>query len=194
MKREQAAEQRMIEATIECIEAEGIEGVTIRKIAAIAGMNSAAVNYYFRSKEALLERALAATTENAIGDWERIVEDSSVPPEARLRAILQELVEGVSKFPNLTRAHLHGPIMEGDFDTVFARRFRSFVARACDILAPALSGGGVPELRLAALFSAAMGWGLLGGMLAELAGAAPGDPEARKEYLDLFLSRLVSGG
>ena len=194
MKREQAAEQRMVEATIECIEAEGIEGVTIRKIAAIAGMNSAAVNYYFRSKEALLERALAATTENAIGDWERIVEDSSLPPEARLRAILQELVEGVRKFPNLTRAHLHGPIMEGDFDTVFARRFRGFVARACETLAPALSAGGAPELRLAALFSAAMGWGFLGGLFAELPGAAPEDPEARKEYLEVLLSCLVSGG
>lgn len=193
MKRELAAEQRMVEATIECIEAEGIEAVTIRKIAAIAGMNSAAVNYYFRSKGALLERALAATTENAIADWERIVEDAAIAPEDRLRAILEELLEGVRKFPNLSRAHLYGPIMEGDFDTVFARRFRGFVARASEALTPALSGGGPLGLRLAALFSAVMGWGLLGEMFADVPGATPENPEDRKRYLELLLSRFLDG-
>jgi AcrR family transcriptional regulator len=154
-------------------------------------MNSAAVNYYFRSKDALLERALAATTENAIGDWERIVENESLAPRERLRAVLEELLEGVRKFPNLSRAHLYGPIMEGDFGTAFARRFRSFVIRASEALAPALSREDAPELRLAALFSAAMGWGLLGEMFADFPRAAPGDPEARKRYLELLLNRFV---
>jgi AcrR family transcriptional regulator len=141
MKREAAAEQRMVDAAIQCIELVGIEAVTTRKIAEMAGMNSAAVNYYFRSKEALLERALAATTENAIGDWERIITDPAMDPVDRLRAVLRELLEGVQRFPNLSKAHLHGPIMEGDFDTVFARRFRAFLVRARNALAPVLPGG-----------------------------------------------------
>ena len=184
----------MVEATIECIEAVGIEAVTIRRIAEIAGMNSAAVNYYFRSKQALLERALAATTEKAIGDWERIVADPAVDPKDRLKAVLEELLEGVRKFPNLSRAHLRGPIMEGDFDTVFARRFRGFLLRAREALAPALPGGAAGlELRLAALFSAALGWGLFGGMFGDLPGGTPEDPDSRRQYLEFLLSRFADG-
>jgi len=192
MNREPGAEQRLLEATIQCIETVGIESVTIRKIAEIAGMNSAAVNYYFRSKDALVDRALAATTENAIGDWERIIADPAMDPVDRLRSILRELLEGLEKFPNLSKAHLHGPIMEGDFGTVFARRFRAFLTKARDALAPVLPGGTASvELRLAALFSAAMGWGLLGGMFADLPEAAPEHPGARTAYLELLLSRVL---
>jgi AcrR family transcriptional regulator len=193
MDREPGAEKRLVEATIQCIETVGIESVTIRKIAEIAGMNSAAVNYYFRSKEALLDRALAATTENAIGDWERIITDPATEPVERLRTILRELLEGLERFPNLSKAHLHGPITEGNFETVFARRFRAFLVGARDALAPVLPGGaGDLGLRLAALFSAAMGWGLLGGMFADLPEAAPGRSAVRTAYLELLLSRFVA--
>ena len=42
-------EEKIILATIECLEKYGFQGTTIRKIAEAAGSNSAAVNYYFRS-------------------------------------------------------------------------------------------------------------------------------------------------
>jgi AcrR family transcriptional regulator len=191
MDREPGAEERLVNSTIQCIEAVGIQSATIRKIAEIAGMNSAAVNYYFRSKEALLDRAMEVTTENAIGDWERIIADPTMDPVEQLRTILRE---GLAKFPNLSKAHLHGPIMEADFETVFARRFRAFVVKARDALAPALPGGAAAlELRLAALFSAAMGWGLLGRMFADLSEAAPENPATREAYLELLLDCFVEG-
>jgi AcrR family transcriptional regulator len=194
MDREPGAEERLVNSTIQCIEAVGIQSATIRKIAEIAGMNSAAVNYYFRSKEALLDRAMEVTTENAIGDWERIIADPTMDPVEQLRTILRELLEGLAKFPNLSKAHLHGPIMEADFETVFARRFRAFVVKARDALAPALPGGAAAlELRLAALFSAAMGWGLLGRMFADLSEAAPENPATREAYLELLLDCFVEG-
>jgi len=41
---------------------EGFHGITVRKIAAKAGVNVAAVNYYFGSKENLISEALAYLT------------------------------------------------------------------------------------------------------------------------------------
>ncbi len=38
-------ERKIIEAAIECIEQYGIQGATNRRIAEIAGVNSAAINY-----------------------------------------------------------------------------------------------------------------------------------------------------
>lgn len=43
-------EIKIIEAAIECIEQFGLKGATNRRIAEKAGVNLAAINYYFRSK------------------------------------------------------------------------------------------------------------------------------------------------
>ena len=50
-----ATEEKIITATVECIEKYGIKGTTIRQIAETAGVNIAAINYYFRSKDQLFE-------------------------------------------------------------------------------------------------------------------------------------------
>ncbi len=186
-----APEQRILEAAIQCIERFGIEAVTTRRIAELAGVNSASINYYFRSKDALLERVLAATTENSAGDWQRLIDDPTLPPRERLRAILRELLEGQQKFPHLAKAHLHGPLMEGDFDTVFARRFRRFLARARDALAKELPARKADlEPRLAALFCAALGWGFLGGFFSEFQSVNPERPGHRAKFAEFLLQRF----
>jgi DNA-binding transcriptional regulator YbjK len=51
-------EERIRLAALECIEELGLKEATVRAIAAKANMNPAAVNYYFRSKDRLVEEAL----------------------------------------------------------------------------------------------------------------------------------------
>ena len=51
-------ELKIIEAAIACIEKYGYGETTVRKIAAQADVNVAAVNYYFGSKDELINRAL----------------------------------------------------------------------------------------------------------------------------------------
>ena len=194
MKTELSTERRILDAAIQCIEMVGIQAATIRKIAQIAGVNSAAINYYFRSKDALLDRVLAATTENAFGDWERLIEDPTIPVVDRLRSILLEALEGTQQFPNLVKAHLHGPIMNSDYETVFAKRFRAFMVRARDALTQALPGNlDNLENRLVALFSATFGMGLLRGLFSEYTGADLGRPESRAVYLELLLRHFLGG-
>jgi AcrR family transcriptional regulator len=50
--------EHLVRAAVACIRRDGIEGVTTRAIAREAGMNIAAVNYYFASKDALVAIAL----------------------------------------------------------------------------------------------------------------------------------------
>ena len=102
---EASAEERIIHATISCIESEGLERATIRKIAETAGVNSAAINYYFRSKDALLETALNRSLENAF-DWEDFGSSQDASPAERLSQIMSQLMVGASTYPNLSRAHL----------------------------------------------------------------------------------------
>jgi len=56
--------RRVVQAAADCIEEYGIQKTTIRAIAARAGMNSAAINYYFSSKDELVRLAL----ERALND------------------------------------------------------------------------------------------------------------------------------
>lgn len=45
--------EKILDATLHLIKSEGIDSVTIRKIASEAGTNVALINYYFGSKENL---------------------------------------------------------------------------------------------------------------------------------------------
>jgi len=120
-------QKRIIEATIFCIERDGLSGVTIRGIAGKAGVNSAAISYYFRSKEALLDKALAVSLENAFGDWEALLRQQSPDLKTRVRSVLLEVMEGSLKFPGIVKAHLYDTFINGASRTLFLRRFAKFL-------------------------------------------------------------------
>ncbi|MDH4050093.1 MAG: TetR/AcrR family transcriptional regulator [Rubrivivax sp.] len=69
--------------------ARGYEGTTSREICAAAGINQAAVNYHFGSKDGLYEAVLVEAHGQlvAIGDLEAIAH-SGADPEARLAALI----------------------------------------------------------------------------------------------------------
>lgn len=50
----------ILDAAIAVIRAEGIEAATVREIAGRAGVNIALINYYYSSKDALVDEALAS--------------------------------------------------------------------------------------------------------------------------------------
>ena len=125
---DRAAREKIILAAIGCIEKDGLRRVTIRGIARAAGANSAAISYYFGSKERLVDEALKRTLENAFGDWERLLVEERESAEESLRTVLRELLEGARKFPGLVKAHLYEPFINGQFNTPFVRRFHRFLA------------------------------------------------------------------
>lgn len=59
MKHEQGTRERLLQATIEVIDAEGVKGVRIRDIASAAGVREPSVYHFFGSREGLVEAALA---------------------------------------------------------------------------------------------------------------------------------------
>ena len=107
MSTEDASVQaKIIEATIECIEREGIQAVTIRKIAKLAGVNSAAINYYFRSKEKLVEEVKRSTVEHVFEDWREIINDESRSVRERLFILFTDYMEGAIMYPGISKAHM----------------------------------------------------------------------------------------
>ncbi len=105
---EESTQARILLATIELIESEGIENITTRSIAAHAGVNIAAINYYFRSKESLVEAALALAWEHAKGDVDEFLSGDPWDAASGLLRILDFFMLGVIRFPQLTQAHFLG--------------------------------------------------------------------------------------
>ena len=126
-KRPPCPRKRIVEAAINCIERDGLHEVTIRGIAREAGVNSAAISYYFRSKDTLIAEALALTLQNAFGDWEVLLRERSSDLRSRVRSVLLELYEGSLKFPGIVKAHLYDTFIKGVSRTPLIRALDRFV-------------------------------------------------------------------
>ena len=121
-----SAQGKIIEATIECIEREGIQAVTIRKIAKLAGVNSAAINYYFRSKEKLVEEVMRSTVEHVFEDWGDIINDENRSVRERLFLLFTDYMEGAIMYPGISKAHMWEPLIKNNYDSLFVKLLNGF--------------------------------------------------------------------
>jgi len=119
-------EEKIIMATISCIEKYGIDNTTIRKIGQEAGVNSAAINYYFRSKDVLIRRALEIALDNAF-DMENFKDSIGLPINERLISVMEGMTVGSLKYPNLTRALISGLLTPTNGDAPVVRKLHEFL-------------------------------------------------------------------
>lgn len=94
--------QKIIDATLDIISSDGIYKVTIRKIAALAQVNIAAVNYHFGSKENLINESLNDITQQLIESFSPL-KDESLEPEVRLRMFMVNYANIVTRYPELIK-------------------------------------------------------------------------------------------
>lgn len=133
-------EDKIIFSTIECINKYGISGATNRQIAQMAGVNIAAMNYYFRSKDILIHRCMEITLKNAF-DLNDIPPMPGATPQERCIAISIHLIEGGFRYPGLSRAHFHNLLAEGQNEPLLVAHVNRFIDeltndlqnRGCDL-------------------------------------------------------------
>lgn len=103
--RADAARARLLAAGLECFASHGIDGVSIREIARKARQNSAAITYYFESKEGLYRavldsvlRFVRAHSEAVAADYTRHRDAGTLDPataEALLKRLQRDMFLGV---------------------------------------------------------------------------------------------------
>lgn len=99
-------QERILAAALTLIEREDPRRLTSRAIAAAAGVNVAAINYYYRTKEALIEAALSSSWDHAVGHIRSFLEAEPWDPRAALRALGEFLLEGGCRHPVVARTML----------------------------------------------------------------------------------------
>lgn len=126
-------EEKIIAAAVDCLEKYGMEGTTNRVIAKAAGINSAAINYYFRNKEVLIQKVMERTMDNAF-DWKDFADLPGNTPAERCIGIFNHLIEGGLNYPGITRAHFHDLLTSGRYDSLMVKRLNQFAVQLCDDL------------------------------------------------------------
>ncbi len=190
MAQKEETKKHILLAAIDTIEALGVQNVTTRAIAERAGVNNAALHYYYGTKERLVEEAMALSLQHWMEDT---AEQLSRPGDARekLYAMFDYLVDGDLRYPNLIRAHLYAPLMEGQGNTALMGVFARWLELTCaelDRLFPERK----EEMRMA-VFSA-----ILALLNAGLMPSLPGHPEldlrdeaARRRFVNYLVNSIL---
>lgn len=115
----------IILATIECIEEDGIHNVTVRKIAQKAGVNFAAINYYFGSKENLIKAAMDhAIEEGFVNNLQDYKDLWGKDAQKALFSFFCDTMEGMIKYRELTKTHLTEIVSSGSHSESMLRMNR----------------------------------------------------------------------
>lgn len=187
-----AAEEKIITATIECIEKYGLKGTTIRQIAEEAGVNSAAINYYFRSKDVLIERCMKVTLNNAFA-WEDIDKLPGDTANERCKAIFTEIFEGGLKYPGITRAHFYDYLVDGDYQSLLVKVLNEFIEKL--VIDLKSKGSTLPDddlyLACIQITEAVMMFILMPQTFEKRFGLDPQDPKIGVQYVNRLVDRLL---
>ena len=81
--------RELVEASWDVIANDGIEGLTMRRVASAAGCTTGRISHYFNNREALLSSALTAAHDESERRMMTIAK-SALPPKERLRLVAYE--------------------------------------------------------------------------------------------------------
>jgi TetR/AcrR family transcriptional regulator len=91
--------ERLLDAAVACFAAEGIGATSLRGIALKAGVTPALINYYFGSKERLLEAFLAERITPVIATLRESLSAAGSEPRALVTAFVSGIHAAVARFP-----------------------------------------------------------------------------------------------
>lgn len=84
--------QKLLEATLEIIAAEGLDGVTMAKVAGRTGLSRGICNYHFATKEQLMLEAFRVLYREYQEAWQSTLADDTIAPERRLARLVEKLL------------------------------------------------------------------------------------------------------
>lgn len=140
--------ERIIRATLAEIDRVGVDGLTIRGITDAAGVNSAAVNYHFGSKDRLLEevldRAAGRGLWGTLDELRGLIEDNNGDVRSGLEEYLSEFLPDLLAHPRRLAARLHRPLTAQAYDGPRVDELTGYLEGFLEIVGPGV-GPGAPN-------------------------------------------------
>lgn len=188
-----ATREQIIAVTLTAIQKEGLSAITIRQIAERAGVNVAAVNYHFGSKDALINEVLVELTAGLRSAFVRIAEDDAAPRQ-RLHRFLDEFSAVLLRYPDVYRQAIGNGLLGGDAQRQYLSFLRAEGLQTLKQLVRAETGE-TNERRLTLRVVQAIG-GLIypllvGSFIEPAAGVSFAEDEVRREHVAICLQNLL---
>lgn len=101
MAQERNTEELIIEAAKKIFVQRGLAGARMQDIADEAGINKAMLHYYYRSKEKLFEIVFNEALGKIIGRLSKIIENTELPVQEKIKAIVENYVTSIAETPYL---------------------------------------------------------------------------------------------
>ena len=186
---EESTREKILKAAVGFLFKSGLESFTTRNIAREAGVNTAAINYHFKSKENLIEEAIYAASATAFSQGLAILKDVSLPPGERLRRFYVGYSMGLVEFKWITRSAFRVFLMNERGDTRYMGLLREMVAETAHVLGEA--GAEENEQKAMALVSGVCFPFLIMGSLPGIGSFDFGNPEMRNRYIGLLVDTVA---
>lgn len=138
------ARERILDATLLLIAAEGIDAVTHRAVATRAGVSPGSTTHHFATRDDLVREAFRFylhAADQVLHELDNIVVDRAQTPLERVRRVLSELVEREFAVAALVRAE-YELLLFAASDPVLAADVRVWEARVVSGLAAMLEAAG----------------------------------------------------
>ncbi|MCF7859733.1 MAG: TetR/AcrR family transcriptional regulator [Candidatus Cloacimonetes bacterium] len=185
--------QKIVITAIECIESEGFQNVTIRKIPASAGVNVAAVNYHFGSKEQLLQIVMQASLQesfvNNINDYSELWKTET---RKALKLFLTETLKGAINYPNLTKAHFSSVFNYNNYETDSMKMFTDFMHRFYKLIQDILKQNGEQgKIAAAQLFSTILIAGMMPELYSDFSQLDMKSPEIQDKFIENLMQNYI---
>lgn len=188
-----ATRENIIQATLKIIGEEGFQKVTIRKIASLAEVNVAAINYHFGSKDIVINEALNYLT-SKLKDSFRYLEEKELPAEVRMYNFIRNYADAAFEHPDVFRNYINHSMcnnyMSSDYSEFLKREgfeelkntLREIRTKDDDVQLfmksfQIISGIAFPVL--------------VGKQMVKLSGIDYEDASVRYKYLDVLLKTIV---
>jgi TetR/AcrR family transcriptional regulator, regulator of cefoperazone and chloramphenicol sensitivity len=187
--------KNIIDATLKIIGEEGFQNVTIRKIAKLADVNVAAINYHFGSKDVVINEALKYMT-GKLKDSFKCLCDNNIVAETRLQNFIRNYADAALEYPDVFRNYINHSMFNYDLPSEYVDFIKKDgLLELKNTLREIGKNKQNDDIQLfMKCFQIISGIAfpvLLGKQMHELSGIEYGDCEIRYKYLDVLMKTII---
>lgn len=187
--------EKILDATMKIIGTKGYQHVTSRKIAALADVNVASINYYFGSKDIVVNEALKTFNAKLMSSF-NYLDNLELPPETRLRNFLRIYADYTLEYPDIFRSFIDQVSHESEAPCEYIEFMKETGLNKLKVVVQEIAGGeNTTEteliMRIFQMFSSLEYPVLVGDKMKSIAHFDYYDQECRYRYIDLVLKSLI---
>lgn len=181
----------ILQVTLDLIKEVGFEGVTVRKIAKLANVNVALINYHFGCKDKLLNSVIQLLIAS-FQDSFTILDDQTLPAKERLKRFLIKYIDAYRQYPFIGRKLVNEEPLQFDSHQEFINFLKSIGLQKLRQIIQEISGETDPQ-KLTIMLSHLLGAAFLPTLVEPLYETVTGYPFSDMETrIDILIEQYFS--